>query len=345
LSHLHLRKEQTCLNCGTTITGRYCPDCGQENVEPKETAWHLIVHFFNDVTHFDGKFFTSIKYLLTKPGFLTEEYVKGRRASYLNPIRMYLFISAVFFLLLMSVFKNDSNLVKVEEEDKPRDTTVVRRALTGVARSLDSLDARLEREENDEKIRLNVGDENINITKKSDWYETVREYDSAQHALPKGERDNFITHYFTRKGIAASEYSQKNPEQMKHQIWANYYHSLPYMLFISLPLVALLFQLFYIRRKQFYYVSHGIFVIHFYCFVFIVLIFMKTFGMFGNWGNIVKVILQCWAIVYLYLAMKRFYKQGWLKTFIKYILIFSFGTTLVGLLALIFLANSFLNIG
>lgn len=343
MSHLHLRKETDCLNCGTTVTGRYCPDCGQENVEPKESAWHLIVHFFNDVTHFDGKFFSSIKYLLTKPGFLTEEYVKGRRAGYLNPIRMYLFISAVFFLLLMSVFKNDSQLVHLDEEDKKPDTSVARKALTKVARGLDSLDKALEEQDN-KKIKVQMGDENLSITKTSDWYETVHEYDSVQHALPKGERDNFIVRYFTRKAVASSEYSQKNPGQMKHQIWANYYHSLPYMFFISLPLVALLFQLFYIRRKQFYYVSHGIFVIHFYCFVFIVFMLIKTFGMFGNWGNIVRAILTIGTFLYLFLAIRRFYKQGWFKTFVKFILIFVIGSTMITILALLFLLNSFINL-
>lgn len=343
MSHLHLRKETNCLNCGTTVAGRYCPDCGQENVEPKESAWHLIVHFFNDVTHFDGKFFTSIKYLLTKPGFLTEEYAKGRRASYLNPIRMYLFISAVFFLLLMSVFKNDNEIVHLDETDQKSDTGVARRALTKVAQGLDSLDKALEDDE-DNKVNMQLGSENISITKKSDWYETVQEYDSTQRALPQAERDNFIERYFTRKAVAASEYSQKNPEEMKHQIWANYYHSLPYMFFISLPLIALLFRLFYIRRKEFYYVSHGIFTIHIYCFAFIVFLFMKTFGLFGNWGNIASFVLWVWALIYLYKAMRRFYKQGWFKTFVKFVLVFSIGSTLVGLLAMLVLLNSFINL-
>ena len=89
MSHLARRKETNCLNCGTTVIGAYCHVCGQEKLEPKESLWYLIVHFFNDVTHFDGKFFSSLKDILFKPGFLSKEYMKGY----------------LFFLLLFPFFK------------------------------------------------------------------------------------------------------------------------------------------------------------------------------------------------------------------------------------------------
>lgn len=115
MSHLKERKERNCLNCQTTVIGRYCHVCGQENLEPKESVWHLVQHFFNDITHFDGKFFATVKYLLRKPGFLSAEYVAGRRASYLNPIRMYVFTSAIFFLILFAL-KDPKDMVNVNEK-------------------------------------------------------------------------------------------------------------------------------------------------------------------------------------------------------------------------------------
>ena len=103
MSHLHERKEKICLNCKSVIYGRFCHVCGQENIEPKETFWGLLTHFVYDVTHFDGKFFDTTKYLLFRPGFLALEYLRGRRASYLNPIRMYVFTSAFFFIIFSSL--------------------------------------------------------------------------------------------------------------------------------------------------------------------------------------------------------------------------------------------------
>jgi hypothetical protein len=105
VSHIPQREEKDCLNCGTTVQGRYCQSCGQENIIPRETFWHMFTHFFYDVTHFDSQFFHTVHHLILKPGFLSKEYIKGRRKSYLHPIRMYVFTSAIFFLLFFSLFQ------------------------------------------------------------------------------------------------------------------------------------------------------------------------------------------------------------------------------------------------
>lgn len=116
MSHTKEREEKICLNCNAALNGRYCHACGQENTAPKETVWGLISHFFNDITHFDGKFFSTVKYLIAKPGFLSAEYIKGRRASYLHPIRMYVFTSAFFFIIFFSLF-NPEKMIKGEQSN------------------------------------------------------------------------------------------------------------------------------------------------------------------------------------------------------------------------------------
>lgn len=117
MSHSKEREEKICLNCGTGLTGRYCHHCGQENTEPRETAWALVTHFFNDITHFDGKFFSTVKYLLAKPGFLSREYISGRRAGYLHPIRMYVFTSAFFFIIFFSLFNPESMVGEAKDSE------------------------------------------------------------------------------------------------------------------------------------------------------------------------------------------------------------------------------------
>ena len=109
MSRLKERKEKNCLNCKAGVQGRYCHVCGQENIETKESVWDLVSHFFRDITHFDGNFFSTVKYLIIKPGFLSKEYMIGRRASYVNPVRMYIFTSAFFFLLFFT-FSFQSNM-------------------------------------------------------------------------------------------------------------------------------------------------------------------------------------------------------------------------------------------
>ena len=123
VSHSKERKEKNCLNCSAEIQGRYCGICGQENTEPQESILDIFSHFFNDITHFDGKFFSSVKYLFTKPGFLSAEYMRGRRASYLIPVRMYFFTSAIFFLIYFSFFSSE-NPVKLNRKDNTKTTGI-----------------------------------------------------------------------------------------------------------------------------------------------------------------------------------------------------------------------------
>src|SRR5581483_6144964 len=88
-----------CANCGATLTGHYCSSCGQKGEHPVHSLWHFISEATEDLTHADSRIWRTIGALLFKPGFLTTEFLAGRRARYLPPIRLYLVTSVLFFLL------------------------------------------------------------------------------------------------------------------------------------------------------------------------------------------------------------------------------------------------------
>src|SRR5688572_28213014 len=104
MSHPNERKEKNCLNCGAETAGLYCQRCGQKNLTPEESVFDLVGHFFHNITHYDGKILSTLKNLLTRPGFLSKEYLVGRRAAYLHPIHMYVVTSTFFFFIFFSVF-------------------------------------------------------------------------------------------------------------------------------------------------------------------------------------------------------------------------------------------------
>ena len=123
-------------------------------------------------------------------------------------------------------------------------------------------------------------------------------------------------------------------------------HSLPQMLFILLPLVALILKLLYIRSKNYYYVNHGIFSIHFYIFSFIAMLLIFSLGNLNNslhWGFItfVKGLLSLGVFFYLYKAMRNFYQQGRTKTILKF---FIFCLLLFIIIMLLFVALIFLSL-
>ena len=87
-----------CKNCGYLVEKTYCSKCGQKNSDILDFK-SLVKEFFQNVFDLDSRFFLTIKYLFTKPGFLTTEYWSGRRSKYLNPFRMYIVMSVLSYAL------------------------------------------------------------------------------------------------------------------------------------------------------------------------------------------------------------------------------------------------------
>jgi Protein of unknown function (DUF3667) len=114
MSHKKYRTETTCLNCGTEVSGNFCSNCGQENVETHENFFHLAGHFISDYFHFDSKFFRSLIPLFIRPGFLTKEYWHGRRVHYIHPLRLFFFITIIFMISTTAFYRNFGDQMKKE---------------------------------------------------------------------------------------------------------------------------------------------------------------------------------------------------------------------------------------
>ena len=411
MSHLKERKEKNCLNCGATLAGRYCHVCGQENLEPKETVWHLVSHFFNDITHFDGKFFSTVKYLLRKPGFLSLEYIRGRRMAYLNPIRMYVFTSAIFFIIMFAL-KGPTDVVHVNKtKDVPLGIAGLQAQQTRRQQALASEGDEDARE--DLRMRINndaieiaaikkaYGDSSTRIftedertamlikaygdsvavasgLRSSDtsrykgrlkqltnpigpvnmfgWhgdYSSVEDYDSVQRALPESQRDGWFKRLCIRQAVHLGQAYHEDQRLFWEHLYEHIFHSFPKILFVSLPIFAFILNILYFRHKQYYYVDHGIFTIHVYCATFILMLVTmllnqldKSVGV--HWFHVIADILQfvlfLYRLIYLYKAMRGFYKQGRGKTFLKYFITFVTVSIVNLILLVVFLLISVFSI-
>ncbi len=352
MSHLPQRKETNCLNCGTEIIGKYCHNCGQENTEPEESVWHLISHFFNDITHFDGKFFSSLKDIIFKPGFLSKEYMRGRRAAYLNPVRMYIFTSFIFFLAFFSayhipenVFKNSiitlhgKTIGQIDSLPEPDFKDFTKLLNGGEPMSRQQFSNYADSLQNSGGLHFFYSDN------KTRNFKSRKEYDSLL-AIGKIE-DGWFRRRLTYKEIEINNKYRKKEGAFLSDFITSLMHHFPQMLFVSLPFVALILKLLYIRRKKFYYVSHAIFTIHLYIFVFIILLIEIGLDQLNNiitWRgmNVIINILSLSILFYLYKAMRNFYEQRRFKTIIKYILLlFSFLFLIVFLFSIFSLISVF----
>ncbi len=102
------QKSEFCPNCNFALRpeDNYCPNCGQENNIKNVPARYLIVELFEGFYSFDTKLWNTIKASFLKPGKITIEYLGGKRVRYVPPLKFYLFISFVFFLLLGKLSDN-----------------------------------------------------------------------------------------------------------------------------------------------------------------------------------------------------------------------------------------------
>ena len=355
MSHIPQRKEKDCLNCGAIVQGRYCHNCGQENVEPKETFWHMAAHFFYDITHFDSSFFHTIHHLILKPGFLSKEYMIGRRSGYLHPVRMYMFTSAIFFLLFFSLFKpgdavDNANLKTLNAKERADYlVTLQKRQFNDTSNKLwpeaialikDTTRPFTAKDLANYEIKKGIM---IRFTDKE--YKSFEEYDSTEQTLPPSKRDGWLLRRFVKLDISITNKYRENPQEAANRLVEGFFHRLPYLLFVSLPLFALILKLVYIRRKQFYLADHGVFTIHLYVFSFIIL--MVAFGLDklqkltgSGFLDTLKSFFILGLFFYLFIAMHNFYKQGWGKTFLKFIIVTLISVIMMLLLFAIFLLFS-----
>ena len=311
----------------------------------------MTLHFFYDITHFDSKFFTTVKDLIFRPGFLSSEYVKGKRVQYLHPVRMYVFTSAIFFLLFFSFFKSEKNFkTNIDIPIPPKDRIeYIKELEKKLAKDTANIELKQKlRCAKDTSCKVTLKDvladetDGFRISFNNDKYKNAEEYDSIQHSLPVADRDGWFMRRLTKKTIELNARFKENPDEASKEFGESILHRLPYMLFISLPLFALLLKLVYIRRKQFYFMDHGIFTIHLYIFSFLLLLVVFGISKLGdalNWSyaELINFFLFLGLFFYLYKAMRNFYGQRRFKTFVKFLFIALFSLIMMSILLGIFI--------
>jgi hypothetical protein len=89
-----------CANCEAELVGKFCAVCGQKRTSPHDySLWHFLEQSLHEIVHFDTKVFGSLIPLIFKPGFLTAEYLAGRRQRYIKPMTLFVVVNVAFFFL------------------------------------------------------------------------------------------------------------------------------------------------------------------------------------------------------------------------------------------------------
>src|SRR5687768_10569944 len=92
-------QSSACLNCGAALDGKFCARCGQRDIPPYPSVRELASDAVAEFSGWDGRLAATVRALVRRPGFLTGEFLAGRRARYISPVRLYLTASVLYFLI------------------------------------------------------------------------------------------------------------------------------------------------------------------------------------------------------------------------------------------------------
>ena len=300
-------KGDHCLNCGKELHDEnFCPDCGQLNNIAKPTFGQLIMDALANLFAFDSKFYLSIWPLMRYPGRLSLELVSGKKATYLPPIRLFLLV-VIITLGLNSLnnrlgrgFTDTSHLR--ESSGQPDSFGQIARA-EGKDTTDQKTDITLTFGDSDSGDKLarmfNYAAENPDST-----------IDKALLAL------NYPLNFWNRFAYS----SMLKLTLMSLREFVSYIKSnLLMILLLFVPIMALVLKALYFYKREYYYVDHFVFSIHtqtaFFVFITISILVNTIVGTSGFF-----LVLIAFP-VYLFLALRNFYKQGKLATAANYLVI------------------------
>lgn len=267
--------EKACLNCGTVLVGSHCHQCGQAAHVHRTIGafFHDLVH---GVFHFEGKIWRTLPMLAWHPGRLTREYIDGRRASYVSPIALFLFVVFLTFALFNLAgdpihFDQNNNAVV-----GPKGATAEGEAVKHVA----AIKAELAAAKKADQPTAAIEGKLVGAEAALDGIRT-----GGENKLPNEIADSKTPVAGTLN--QAWRDAKANPDLAMYKVQSSAYKYSWLLIPLSVPFVWLLFPF----NRRFHLYDHTVFVTYSLSFMLIVLAAITAINVWTTLGGLIAVLM------------------------------------------------------
>ncbi len=298
-----------CANCDAPLYGKYCYACGQ----PVEG---LVRHFgsvlgdvMDSLLNIDARIVQTLLPLYFRPGRLTLDYFEGKRTRYVTPFRLVFFLAIIAFFAIQLALRTQSAQI-VQFDSSPATRSSVSTTPAAGTRGTDFANGNI-------KINGKVVWNRQTMPLRSDW-------------LPSFAKDWLNDSIENARGNLHHMNSGNTVEAKSAvlRLVGGMFAVAPQVLFLLLPVFALLLKIFYVFKRRLY-MEHLIVSMHSHAFIMLSLLAMVALDLLRRWIephiawlDAMLGLLQAagwiWLLAYLLLMQKRIYRQGWPMTLLKF---------------------------
>jgi hypothetical protein len=345
---------EPCRNCGTVLRGPHCHRCGQAAREMVRSFPLVVRDFLDTVFEYDGRLWRTLVPLMVRPGHLSVEFLQGRRVRYVNPFRLFFFLTVIAFFAAqfrfdvavgdadgvgVSLTSEIASAATVEEVERKRaealaeldsavDTTVVGPGAVAIRAGLNAARTAIHADADRRISQLNAAGEEgdappaplpptrISIDGGA-WDPVINPVHLEW--LPPGVNARL------NDWLARADVNQRRIRENPNLLKDAFLSSVPATLFVVVPIFALLLKLAYLFRRRLY-MEHLIVAFHSHAFFSATLLLVILLSAVSAWvGDLpiarpltwIERLLILWMPIYVLLMQKRVYGQGWPLTLIK----------------------------
>ena len=332
-------EKKQCSNCEYQLTTyhKFCPNCGQK-VDDKLSMRLLFHNTIMNYFSVDARFFRSFIPLFAKPGYLAKQYVGGKRLQYLHPAQFYLFASIVFFFIFSIATRSaqrefDNTMKNTFVTEKENVLTEANRIKDTISKELEAQEATMNGEDslalaniknvldtnvvNDstktkKKRRANVSGQIFGLDFDTRLLDSLENsgatMDEKLKAIGYKETDGWFKN-FIRKQVLKFR-TNRGVGLLKA-----FFDTIPISMFFLIPIFAFLLKILYRKRGRF--AHHMVFSFYYFAFMFLASSIILVTNYIVDIPDWIDTLLILSTFFYLIIGLKRFYEQGYVKTFFK----------------------------